>query len=504
MLPPERRLPEVDRLIEQQSYFIVHAPRQVGKTTSFRALAEQMAVKGRYAALLTTCEAGQAAGSDLDRGIAAVIQTLRQDADLRLPAELRPPAENPALDPTTRLRDLLIRWAQCSSRPVVLFLDEIDALLDAVLLSVLRQLRSGYPERPRNFPQSVALIGLRDVRDYRLELRPDSQSLGTASPFNIKVESLTLRNFTAEEVAELYDQHTADTGQAFAPEAMRLAWELTGGHPWLVNALARQAVEQLVPDPATPVTAEVIDRAKEVLIQRRDTHLDSLIDRLREPRVRRVIEPLLTGEPLSADVLNDDVQLVKDLGLAVSTPAGLSIANPIYREVIPRALTSLLEESIQVPRASYLGPDRRLRFEVLLDDFRAFWCEHAETLLPSAPYTEAAAQLVFMAFLQKVVNGGGFIDREYAVGRGRIDLCVRWPYPGGVVRWAAELKVWRDGRPDPEADGLAQLSGYLERLGLEEGTLVVFDLRSNASSLPERCSRQEVEHGGRRITILRL
>jgi hypothetical protein len=353
MLPPERRLPEVRKLIEQAHYFVVHAPRQTGKTTAFRALAESLVAEGRFAALYTSCEAGQAAGSDLESGVSAVLETLRQDAAIRLPPELYPPAEDPSLDPTTRLRDLLIRWARQSPKPIILFLDEIDSLVDGVLLSVLRQLRSGYPERPESFPQSVALVGLRDVRDYRLQARPDAQSLGTASPFNIKVESLTLRNFTAGEVAELYEQHTADTGQVFTPEAKRLSFELTGGQPWLVNALARQAVEKLVPDLAIPVTAEVIEQAKEILIQRRDTHLDSLIDRLREPRVQRVIEPLLAGEILSPEVLDDDVRLVEDLGLVATTPGGLTIANPIYREVIQSALTSLQRSRARVRLASY-------------------------------------------------------------------------------------------------------------------------------------------------------
>jgi hypothetical protein len=504
MLPPERRLPGVRKLLDQAYYFVVHAPRQVGKTTAFRALAESILADGRYTALYTTCEAAQAAGSDLEQGIAAVIATIRQDASLRLPAELHPPAEDSTLDPTIRLRDFLIRWSQGSPRPVVLFLDEIDALLGNVLISVLRQLRSGYPERPRNFPQSVALIGLRDVRDYRVQARPDTESLGTASPFNIKVESLTLRNFTAEEVAELYQQHTEETGQTITSEAARLAFELTGGHPWLINALARQAVETLAPDPAIPVTAEVIEKAKEILIQRRDTHLDSLIDRLRDPRIRRVIEPILAGETLSPEVMNDDVQLAKDLGLVVSSPAGLAIANPIYREVIPRALTSTLEEGLSLARPTYLGSDGRLRFDLLLDDFTAFWCQNAEAYLAQAPYSEAAAQLIFMAFLQKIVNGGGFIDREYAVGRGHLDLCVRWPYPGGIERWAAELKVWRDRRADPLEDGLVQLSGYLARLGLDRGTLILFDARSSAAPLAKRCSRSEVEHAVRKITVVRL
>jgi hypothetical protein len=504
MLPPDRRLPELRRLIDQKLYFVVHAPRQTGKTTFFRSLAQSLTAEGRYAALLTSCEVGQAAGGDVERGIEAVLGALRIAAENHLPEELRPPAPDPAAAGGFRLLDLLTRWSRQCPRPVVLFLDEIDALVDNLLISVLHQLRTGYADRPGKFPQSVALIGLRDVRDYRRQIRPEVQSLGTSSPFNIKVESLTLPNFTADEVAELYGQHTAETGQPFTPEAVTLAFELTRGQPWLVNALARQAVEKLVPDRTVPIDAGAIETAKETLILRRDTHLDSLIERLREPRVRRVIEPIVAGEMLSPDILDDDVRFTRDLGLVVSTPQGLAIANPIYREVIPRALTSLLEQTLFLPRPSYITSDGRLRFDLLLDDFRAFWCENAESYLAQAPYSEAAAQLVFMAFLQKVVNGGGFIDREYAVGSGRIDLCIRWPYAGGVERWAVELKVWRDGRPDPLPQGLKQLGSYLDRLGLDRGTLIVFDSRRAAEPLPGRCVMEEVEREGRRIAVVRL
>jgi AAA-like domain len=505
MLPPGRRLAGVRRLLDEASYFVLHAPRQSGKTTYIRTLAAELTAGGTYAALVSSCEVAQAAGTDVDRGIAAVLDALRHAAEIHLSPELRPPAAEPALPAETRLQDLLARWAAVSPRPLVLFLDEIDALYGEVLISVLRQLRSGYPERPGHFPQSVALVGLRDVRDYRLRLRSEAATLGTSSPFNIKVESLTLPNFTAAEVAELYGQHTSDTGQAFAPEALELAHRLTGGQPWLVNALARQAVEKLAPDPARPVTREVVEAAREILILRRDTHLDSLIDRLREPRVRRVIAPILAGESLAPDVLDDDVQFVQDLGLVTAGPQGLAIANPIYREVIPRALTSVIELSLPLPRASYVGPDGRLCWRELLTDFRAFWCENAEDYLARAPYSEAAAQLVFLAFLHKVVNGGGSVDREYAAGSGRLDLCIRWPCPGGVERFAVELKVWRDGRPDPLAQGLQQLAGYLKRLNLQEGTLVIFDHRQTALPLPDRCDEEaarEVE--GRRVGVLRL
>jgi hypothetical protein len=263
-------------------------------------------------------------------------------------------------------------------------------------------------------------------------------------------------------------------------------------------------VDVLVRDRAQPVEARHIERAKEILIERRDTHIDSLVDRLREPRVQHVLEPLVSGELLQPDVLDDDIQFVKDLGLVAPGPGGLEIANPIYREIIPRALTAALQESLPVPRAHFIDSTGTLLFDKLLDDFRAFWCQHAEFFIARQPYPEAAAQLVFMAYLQRVVNGGGIIDREYAVGSGRIDLCVRWPHPGGLQRWAVELKVWREGRPDPLPEGLDQLTGYLARLGLGQGVLILFDSRPQAPPIPERCSSTELEHQGRRVTVLRL
>jgi len=503
MLAPETRLPGVRDLIDQEQYFVLHAPRQTGKTTSVRALARSLTAEGRYAALVATCETGQALGGRLEEGITTVLDALHLAARVDLPEALRPPEPDASISAATRFQDLLTSWSQQCPRPIVLFLDEIDSLVDDLLLSVLRQLRAGFANRPGMFPQSVALIGLRDVRDYRIRLRLDAESLGTSSPFNIKVESLTLRNFTAEEIAELYGQHTAETGQIFTAEAGGLAFHLTRGQPWLVNALARQAVQVVESDRRVPIESWHVERAKEILIQRRDTHLDSLIDRLRERRVRRILEPILAGEFLAPDVLDDDIQFVEDLGL-IARSAGLEIANPIYREIIPRALTAVTQRSLPLGRASFVAADGTLETTVLLEDFRVFWCQHAESFLDRQPYSEAAAQLIFMAFLQRVVNGGGFIDREYAIGSGRIDLCVRWPHPGGLQRWAVELKVWRDGRPDPLDGGLEQLGAYLDRLGLEEGTLILFDGRTKAPPLPERCSQSDVEHRGRRIVMLRL
>ncbi len=512
MLPAESRIgDDVERLIERERYFVIHAPRQVGKTTAFGALARRLTAEGRYTALLTTCEAGQSTESDLERSIGAVLDALHLRADLDLPEELRPPAADSAKSAGARLWDLLQRWAVAAPRPLVVFFDEIDSLKGDALISVLRQLRGGFAHRPRGFPHSVALIGLRDVRDYRLLSRDDpvtgGDRFGTSSPFNIKARSLLLRNFNAQEVEELYEQHTAATGQVWTEEAKARAFELTRGQPWLVNALADQVAGWDVADRSVVLDVAHIESARETLIARRDTHLDSLVARLHEERVHKVLAPILAGDQL-AGVQGDELQFVKDLGLVTSSDQGLEIANPIYREIVPRVLTEVMEESIILPRPSYLDAGGRFDFERLLDDFDDFWRANAESYLGAAPYSEAAAQLVFMAFLHKITNGHGHgaVDREYAAGRGRLDLCIRWPRPGGGFdRWAIELKVWRDTTSgDPVADGKDQLAGYLERLGLERGTLMVFDCRTDAEPLPGRMSHEVLTHQGRQIVVRML
>ena len=417
MLPPEERIPDARRFIDARLYFVVHAARQTGKTTAFVQLAKNLTAEGRYTALWTTCEAGQAAGSNAARAEANVLQFLTDEARIQLPEELRPPLDgihDP--EPGGRLASLLQRWSETSPRPVVLFLDEIDALHDESLIAVLHQLRGGYSRRPDHFPQSVALIGLRDVRDYQASYRPDRESLGTASPFNIKVESMTLRNFSADNVTQLYLQHTEHTGQRFSDEALRLGFDLTGGQPWLVNALANDVTWRKVRDRSVTITAEHMEAAKETLIERRDTHLDSLVDKLRDPRVRRVIEPLLAGTGKAFDLLEDDLRYAADLGFITLRPQ-LAVANPIYQEIIPRALAWTTQVYIAHDTAWYVDAHTgRLDMDRLLAGFVDFWLENAESLLNHQPYPEAAPHLILMAFLQRVLNGGGFIHREYAVG----------------------------------------------------------------------------------------
>ncbi|NET36873.1 MAG: ATP-binding protein [Cyanothece sp. SIO1E1] len=493
---PLARLPQLEQLIEQRGYFVIHAPRQTGKTTAMLALARQLTTSGRYTAVLVSAEVGAAFPHDPGAAEKAMLGNWRDTAEDDLPEELHPPPW-PDSDAGQRLQAALRAWAKASPRPLVVFIDEIDILQDETLISVLRQLRSGYPKRPQRFPQSVALIGVRDVRDYKVAAG-GSDRLNTASPFNIKVESLTLRNFTQTEVEQLYGQHTAATGQVFLPASVQRAFQLTQGQPWLVNALARQIVEVLLPDPEQAIAVEHVEQAKEILIQRQDTHLDSLTSLLREQRVRAIIEPMLAGQELG-DIPSDDVQFLIDLGLCrMSLQGGLAIANPIYREVLPQVLSQTPQASLPQISPSWLTPAGELDPAQLLEAFLTFWRQHGEPLLKSAPYHEIAPHLILMAFLHRVVNGGGTLEREYAIGSDRMDLCLRY----GRITLAMELKVWREGRADPLKAGLEQLDRYLAGLGLDTGWLVIFDQRSGLPAIAERTTAEKAVTLGHRTVIV--
>ena len=384
-----------------------------------------------------------------------------------------------------------------SDQPLVLLFDEADGLVGPAMVSFLAQLRAGYLDRGREpFPSSIALIGLRPVRDYALataEGRAVSW-LGTTSPFNISAEAATLGPFTRDEVAELLAQHTQVTGQRFATAAVDRIFALGAGHPWLTNAMADQIVARDVRDRAVEITAAHVEAAKETIIRERRTHIDSLVARLREPRVQKILAPMIAGQVTGGDVLDDDIAYVVGLGLLAEEGGRLVIANAIYREVIPRALVHVQQLQLAQETAWYVCGDGSLDVDKLLRAFQDFWRRDGHLAAEGFGYREAGPHLMLMAFLQRVVNGGGRIEREYGLGHRALDLMIHWR----GARHAIEVKLRRD--TETEADALGQVAGYLDIAGLEDGALVMFDLRRE-TSWQDRIWVRDVTHAGKRIRI---
>ena len=504
-------LDDILMLIRQKKYFVLHAPRQTGKTSCMLALRDYLNLHGEYIAVYANVEGGQASRNDVQSVVKSTVDTLAEEVRLIIKNDTARNVRNSVQDEgkDSMLSTFLRRLSEALPKPLVLFIDEIDALVGDSLVSVLRQIRAGYPNRPAAFPNSIVLCGVRDVRDYRIVL--SNQDIVTGgSAFNIKAESLHLGNFSPEEVHQLYMQHTEETGQEFDEACFPMIWQATEGQPWLVNALGYEVTMHMKEnrDRSVRIIPEMIYRAQEQIIYRRDTHIDILIDKLKEPRVKRVIEPILANSDEADESLipTDDIQYVGDMGL-IKREKGqtIRIANAIYREIIPRELTwSTQEMMVQQPQW-YQNPDNSINMEKLLLDFQQFFRQNSDAWIGKFDYAEAGPQLLLQAYLQRIVNGGGYIDREYGLGRKRTDLLIRKPltdgYGGPVQRIVLELKIKRGLLEKVIDDGLRQTFEYMDTVGsVDEGHLIIFD-RSKDKTWEERIWHKPYQYHDKTIIV---
>ena len=503
MLPAIERLPGIARLIAREQYFAIHAARQSGKTTLLQALVDDINARGERIALYFTVESVQAYPDPHD-GISKIVERMRTDL-LGHPVFgdiARDPASAPdaPADGFVGVKLFLSLLARQAGKPLVVFFDEVDGLTEGTAVTFLRELRDGYVTRNKiPFPSSIAIVGMMDIRDMKARVRPHSETLGSKSPFNVIAEDFTLRNFTEDDVRTLYAQHTEATGQVFEPEAVKSAMEWSGGQPWLVNALASECVDKIHDGRYDePITAADIETAKEAIIRRRDTHVDSLMDRLREPRVRRVMEPVILGNQLTDLSVNDeDYRFVQDLGLLKEVNGALVPSNRMYAEIIGRYLshdeqTRMVQSVHEIPWATPNGLD----MPGLMAAFQAFWRENSGADRRAYEYGEATPHLVLMAFLQRVTNGNGHIIREMALGSGRLDLCVEFK----GKRYAIEVKTSKNFAGERS---YAQLAGYLDKLQLPEGWMAIFDV-GTSKSWEEKLYSRDVEFNGKTIHLIGL
>jgi hypothetical protein len=489
MLPPADRLQgaQLHRYVRDELYWSLHAPRQTGKTTFLQSWAKELNATGKYATACITLEIGQ--GATLEMGMPAICSTIRKIAD---ESNLSVP-ETDDVNPLTMLNFLLRDWAvKTAPKPLVVLFDEVDVLEDELMLSFLRQLRSGFSDRGvGKFPVSIALVGMHDLKDWLISIK-GGKALNPGSPFNIKQDSASIDNFSQDDVTNLFAQHTEETGQKITQEALDYVWEQSGGQPWIVNSLFMRATMRILDaDNYETVTIDHIRQAREQMILARETHIESLAFRLKDPNIRYVIEKLLTGEYASNLLNSDTFRQCLDLGLVSVNDDEIGVANPIYREVLAREISYNDQMMIPKPTFRWQKQDGSLDMNSLLKEFQGFWQENSEIWEENANYTEAFPHLLLMAFLQRITNGSGRIEREYAAGRKRMDLAIEYKGKWNII----EIKLLRDRQSfdKVKAEGLKQIVGYRDSfsstLRMRDGDkipcyLVIFDRRSEDKKLP--------------------
>ena len=506
MLPAMERLPEVTTLLKNKSYFVVHAQRQCGKTTAFISLMKEINKGTEAVAMYVSLEVAQAF-PDPNEGMPVIYNRIRNAAQTTAALKDCPFLEKGSSEfsvddlKSVQIKSLLSALSRFAEKPLFVFFDEADCLSGATLITFLRQLRDGAVSLTKgvDFPASIALIGMRNIRDYKAKIRPDSETLGSASPFNVVTKALSLRTFTESELRSLYEQHTAATGQIFTEEALAKAYEYSGGQPYLVNALARWCVEEIHENRYDePITGEDMHEAKEKIIRERGTHLDSLMERMKEPRLQPIVQEVMLGGNISSDVYQDNIAYALDLGIFKDEKGILRPANPMYSEIIGRYLSYGTQRDIMVEvQETPWVKDDGLDMQGLMVAFQEFWRENACEHDAPFNYRESYAQIVLQAFLQRVINGGGEIIREMALGRKALDLGILFR----GAKYAVELKKLAFYEKSHEK-AYKQVCGYMDRLGVAEGWLVVFD-PDLTKPWEGKISNEDIPYDGKTIHLIR-
>jgi hypothetical protein len=505
MLPPADRLidAQLDRYISDKLYWVLHAPRQTGKTTFLQNWAREINSGDEAVACYVTIERCQRL-PEPERCMPALCNSITQSADLsNLPVPVSETNE-----PNSMVSNILTDWAKKTvPKPLIILFDEVDALEGDAMISFLRQLRSGFMDRGvGRFPVCIALVGMRDLKDY-ITAAKDGVPPSPLSPFNIKTDSILLGNFTQDDEKKLFAQRTEETGQQITDEALEYVWEQSQGQPWIINSLFERVTMRIMKrNDYSTVTREHIEQAREQMILARETHLDSLVVRLREPAIRSMVETLFSGASDLQLADSDTFRICMDLGLVRLEKGIPSIANPIYREVLAREATFGAQAMIPEPEWQWEKPDGSLDMDALLREFQIFWRENSEIWEEKMNYTEAFPHLLLMAFLQRVLNGGGRIDREYAAGRGRMDLFIEYNNKFYII----EIKlIYEKQSPDMiKIKGLEQIAKYRDAKAPDcPAYLVIFDRRDSAKNLSweQRISwQEETEPSGKIINVLSL
>jgi hypothetical protein len=246
MLPPEDRLvgSQLHRYIKDKLYWVLHAPRQTGKTTFLQSWARKINAGGEAVACYVNVERCDEV-SEVEKTMPAICDAIRKVAENNeLPV--------PVCDDSSHLsmlNSVLSRWAQLvAPKPLIVLFHEVDVLIDETMVSFLRQLRDGFATRGiGKFPVSITLVGMRDLKDYIIAAK-GGKPVNPGSLFNIKADSAKLSNFTKDDVVKLFAQRMEETGQQITQEALDYVYEQSNGQPWIVNSLFMRVTLRILDD----------------------------------------------------------------------------------------------------------------------------------------------------------------------------------------------------------------------------------------------------------------
>lgn len=490
VLDGKERLPEVKALVDQSGCFWVYGPCQTGKSTTMHLWARILTQRGKYAAIVVSAASLSSMGAGGETSAIAEDAFLYdvREAAYSLPKDCHPSDWGYQIE-GQRIRTALSTWAEACPRPLILFIDDMDALAEEALLLLMSQLERGF-NQARPFPKSIALIGLQDInhREVRASFPTPARIF-----HRMRTATLSLQSFTLEEVANLYQTHTDATGQLFTLEAVDRAFELTHGQPWLVNAIAQQAIEQT----QAPIEPRHIDAAATSLLQQQfqsqTVPMHHLASRLSQ--FQCLLEPLLANQVLHTPSNHQILDVVASGLCRWKASGGLVIANPLYQHILLQQLALPAIASLGFLKNPWINLDGTLDIHQVWHSFVQVWQAHGHELMQTVRYRSIAPYVAALAFFHQLVSPTGTLSPVYEFKQQFMQLALNVQAPSQSLALLVQVMVWDNG-PDPVDQGIAQLESKIADVNIKLDAinssaispvaLVILDQRSDRPASQER------------------
>jgi len=480
------KLKAVMAMVEEGEYFTINRPRQYGKTTMLAALEGVLSARADYLPIRMNFQGVDSKWYESDAAFAQMV--LRQMADaLEYQDEELFAALERRMDQVQDMSALsraITFLAHKSDKKPVLLIDEVDASSSHLpFLSFLGMLRTKYLNRlsPQHATfHSIVLAGVHDIKSLKAKIRTDEDAGKYNSPWNIAADFKVKMSLQLSEIVPMLEDFSQErkVGLDAANMADRIYY-YTSGYPFLVSKLCKIMAEDILPGKEEKVLGDAdLEQAVQRLLRENNTNFDSLIKNLENNQslYNLAFEIIINGAELPYDQHEPVISMGRLYGIFREN-GGVKIHNRIYAQVLYNYMTaSMYRRQLDSQRspssAQFTKEDGQLDLERVLLKFQQYLKEQYSER--DTNFLEREWRLVFLAFLKPIINGKGYDFKEVQISEEkRLDVVVTY----NQFKYVIELKRWYG--PKAHQAGLAQLSDYLGRQGLDEGYLVVFAPRKS-------------------------
>ena len=440
-------------LVKGKRYFTIWAPRQTGKSTYFRQLAEELNQIG-YRPVYFSVEGFN------DFSVADTFDTFC--TDLKEQQEIDWKIET--------LKDFEKQIKANKDKKIVIIIDEIESLNPKIFGQFLHTIRNLYHLREKHCLKSVILVGVSNITGIIND---------NASPFNI-ADNLNVPYFTNDEVFELLGQHEKETKQLFETKVKQKISEITANQPGLVNGFAKKLVDNN-PNKKEINYNDYLEVEDWYLTEAIDKNFSNILNKAKAER--KFVERLLfTEDEIPFKINRPSIKLLHTNGLIKKDKNGnVTFWVPFYKKSLYDAFypysngekASILRNFIV---KELFDTNDKLKLDNLIQEYKKYVKRRGFNVFREKDENgnyksikESALIYSFETYIQaflQVVGGKSY--READTGLGKSDLIINVKSDEYLI----ETKIYYYEKQF--LTGKKQLAYYCDSLGLKHGIYLVF------------------------------